>query len=415
MQGGNFEKQLNKYAQLIVNVGLNLQVGQRLNIFAMPLETVPLLRLVTEAAYKAGSPLVNVFLSDAQLQIIRYQHAPNDSFEEIASWQTEGLLKSVRQGDAYLQISGVDPNMFKDVDSQKLATVGRTRSKHFKEIADRLSKNEVQWCTVSSASPAWAKLVFPDVAPKAAEKKLWEAVFEACRITEEDPIAFWWQQEVELSKRKMALTSKQFKALHFKAPGTDLKVGLADGHSWEGGSDISPKGIKFMANLPTEEVYTMPHKDRVEGTVRATKPLSHHGNLIENFSLAFEQGKVVEFSAEKGEDILRNILESDEAAKSLGEVALIPHQTPISQMGLLFYNTLYDENTTNHMALGNAYPTTLKGGMDMSKKDIAAAGGNNSLVHVDFMFGSEEMDVDGEKADGSREPVMRGGEWAFDA
>jgi aminopeptidase len=211
---------------------------------------------------------------------------------------------------------------------------------------------------------------------------------------------------------KNILTAKQYSALHFIAPGTDLRVGLPTGHKWEGGGDLTPEGVPFMANIPTEEVYTMPHKDKVDGVVASSKPLSYQGNLIENFNLTFENGKVVDYSAENGEDVLGRLLDTDENARFLGEVALIPHKTPISQLGILFLNTLYDENTSNHLALGSAYRYTLEGGTDMSDEDFAKAGGNDSLVHVDFMFGSEKMDVDGILADGSSEPLMRAGEWA---
>jgi len=256
--------------------------------------------------------------------------------------------------------------------------------------------------------------VFPKDTAQDAEKRLWDAVFKVCRIDEPDPAVFWKQQVDNLCKRKEYLTAKHYSALQFTGPGTNLTVGLPDGHIWGGGSSKTPSGISFVPNLPTEEVFTLPHKNKIEGTVTATKPLSCQGNLIENFSLTFSEGKVVKFSAEKGEETLRNLLETDQNSKSLGEVALVPHQTPISQSGLIFLNTLYDENASNHLALGNAYRFTLEGGTTMSDEEFTQAGGNDSLIHVDFMFGSGEMDVDGLLADGATEPVMRAGEWAFD-
>jgi aminopeptidase len=256
--------------------------------------------------------------------------------------------------------------------------------------------------------------VFPKETPEDAEQSLWDAVFKACRIDEPEPAIFWQQQVDNLGKRKEYLTAKHYTALQFSGPGTNLTVGLPNGHIWAGGSSKTPSGISFVPNLPTEEVFTLPHKDKIEGIVTATKPLSYQGSLIENFSLTFSEGKVVSFSAEKGEETLRNLLETDENSKSLGEVALVPHQTPISQLGFIFLNGLYDENASNHLALGSAFQFTLEGGVAMSAEEFAQAGGNDSLIHVDFMFGSGEMDVDGLMVDGASEPVMRAGEWAFD-
>jgi len=236
-------------------------------------------------------------------------------------------------------------------------------------------------------TPGWAAKVFPFDTPKDAEEQLWDAVFKVCRLDESDPAVFWQHQVVNLEKRAKYLTEKQYTEIIFKGPGTNLSIGLPDGHIWEGGSSKTPSDITFVANLPTEEVFTLPHK-----------------------SLTFSEGKVVEFSAEKGEETLRNLIETDQNSKSLGEVALVPHQTPISQIGFIFLNTLYDENASNHLALGSAYRDTLKGGLAMSDEEFAQAGGNNSLIHVDFMFGSGEMDLDGLMADGTSEPVMRAGE-----
>jgi len=409
----NFEQKLKKYAELIVKVGLNLQPNQRLFILAGPLDVAPLVRLVVAAAYQSGAPFVSVIWFDEQLTKIRYENAPRDSFEEYAGWTMESLLSGIERGDAYLQLFGTNPELLKGQDEDLIAISGKISSKHYKPISEHQSINSVQWAYVASPSPAWADRVFPDESPEDALAHLWDAVFTSCRIDQDDPVHAWEMHIAKLAKRKQQLSAKQYSALHFTAPGTDLKVGLPTGHIWEGGNDLTPEGISFVANLPTEEVYTMPHKDRVEGTVSSSKPLSYRGSLIENFTLTFKNGKVVEFSAEKGEENLRNMLETDDFASYLGEVALIPHQTPISQMGILFLDSLYDENTSNHLALGSAYRYTLEGGTKMTDEEFAKAGGNNSLIHVDFMFGSEKMDVDGILADGSSEPLMRAGEWAF--
>ncbi|MGD8405946.1 MAG: aminopeptidase [Anaerolineales bacterium] len=414
METLSFEQKLQRYADLTVKVGLNLQPGQRLFVIAYPLDVAPMLRPVVKSAYQNGCRLVNVAWVDEQEEKFRYQYAPHDSFEEFQSWITNGVAQGIEHGDAYLQIYGANPKLLEDQNPELIAIAGRTQRRYFKPINVHQGKNSVQWSVICPSTPGWAAQVFPDKPLPEAEAKLWEAIFKACRIEEPDPIAFWQQQAIGLSKRKDHLTAKQFTALHFTGPGTDLHVGLPKGHIWSGGESQTPGGISFMPNLPTEEVYTLPHKDKTHGTVTATKPRSYLGNLIENFSLTFSEGKVVNFSAQKGEETLRNILGTDENAKRLGEVALIPHQTPISQSSLIFLNILYDENASNHLALGRAYRYTLKDGEEMTDEEFAQAGGNDSLIHVDFMFGSGEMDVDGLLADGTSEAVMRSGEWAFD-
>ena len=410
----DFEQKLAKYAVLIINVGLNLQSGQRLFIVADSLDVAPLVRQVVKSAYQNDSRLVSVLWLDEQLDKIRYQYAPHDSFEEFPTWKTGGRLQCIERGDASLFIGGRNPDILKDQDPELLEIAGRILAKNLKPILNHLGKNSVQWLVVCPPTPDWATKVFPKDTPQNAEGRLWDAVFKACRIDEPDPAVFWTHQANNLDKRAKYLTEKQYTSLHFTGPGTNLTVGLPYGHIWGGARDKTPEGISFIANLPTEEVYTLPHKNKIEGTVSATKPLSYQGNLIENFRLTFSEGKVVSFSAEKGEETLRNLLETDENAKYLGEVALIPHQTPISQLGFIFLNTLYDENAANHLALGNAYRYTLEGGVAMSDEEFEQAGGNDSLIHVDFMFGSGEMDVDGLIDDGEAEPVMRTGEWAFD-
>lgn len=414
METLSFEQKLQRYAELTVKVGLNLQPGQKLVIIAYSLDVAPLVREVAASAYQNGCRLVTEVWLDEQLNKIRYQYAPHDSFEEFFFWMTNGIAQNIGDGDAYLQISGSDPELLKDQDPELVAIAGRTFSKAYKPIMDHQQINLTQWSIVGSPTLGWATRVFPDKPPQEAESQLWEAVFKACRLDNPDPVAFWQGQVKELGKRKEFLTAKGYTGLHYKGPGTDLTIGLPASHIWRGGESQTQTGIPFVPNIPTEEVYTLPHKDKTQGIVTATKPLSYRGNLIQNFSLTFSEGRVVSFSAQKGEDILRSTLETDENAKRLGEVALIPHRTPISQSGLVFLKTLYDENASNHLALGSAYRYTLKNGEQMTDEEFAQAGGNDSQIHVDFMFGSGEMDVDGLKSDGTSEPVMRQGEWAFD-
>ena len=414
METFTFEQKLEGYAELAVKVGLNLQPGQRLLIVANPLEVAPLVRSVATCAYQNGSRLVTVLWGDETLEKIRYQHAPRDSFEEYPAWLMEGRLRSIEQGDAFLYIVSGDPELLKDQDPGLIELASRTFLQHYKPILDHQGKNSVQWSVISPPTLSWATKVFPDHSPQEAEARLWEAVFKACHLDAPDPVALWQAQINSLGKRKDYLTAKQYTALHFTGPGTDLTVGLPQGHLWFGGATHTPAAIPFVPNLPTEEVFTMPHKDKAEGTVTATRPLHYAGNLIQDFQLTFSEGKVVSYSAQKGENTLRTILETDENARRLGEVALVPHGSPIAQSGLVFLHILYDENAANHLALGSAYRFTLKGGEGMSDEEFAAAGGNDSLTHVDFMFGSSEMNVDGLGTDGTAEPVMRAGGWAFD-
>ncbi len=414
MERKEIKLMLEKYADLIVRVGLNLQPGQKLFIVAQQLEVAPLVQQVVKRAYQHGSKLVSVLWDDDQIKRLRVEHASGDSFEEFPAWTTDARLNSMKDGDATLMISGRDPHLYKGQDQNLVGIAARVYLEHFKPIMEMVARNSTQWCVVCPPTPDWAAAVFPDSTRAEAEMKLWDAVVKTCRLDQPDPVNYWKDYFDQIMVRGDYLTAKNYTAMTFKSPGTDLKVGLPEGHLWIGGWNKTGGGINFAANLPSEEVFTLPHRGTTEGTVTATKPLAYQGSLIKDFSLTFSAGKVVDFQAKKGEDTLRNILESDPNSRYLGEVALVPHETPISQLGLAFLNTLYDENASNHLALGNAYRFNLAGGTDMSEEDFEAAGGNESITHEDFMFGSGEMDVDGVLPDGSTEPVMRAGEWAFE-
>ena len=409
----NFDQKLKKYAELIVKVGLNVQAGQKVVVRAGH-NTVALVREITAEAYKAGSPLVAVVWADEQLSKIRQQYAPRDSFENFPSWMLEGIAQEIREGAAYLQVAGADPELLQGMDPETVKIARQTLAKNYRPVGELQGQSFTQWNLVCPPTPDWAKRVFPEMSIEEAEEKLWETVFRLCRLDNDDPVAVWEAHLADLKQRHSYLNEKQYSTLHFRAPGTDLQVGLPKGHVWMGGGSKSADKTAYVANIPTEEVFTLPHKDQVNGTVASTKPLSYSGNLIENFSLTFKDGKVVELSAEKGEDVLREMVNTDEGASFLGEVALVTHGSPISQSNITFLNTLYDENASCHLALGRAYKFNLEGGPEMSNDEFFAAGGNTSNIHVDFMFGSGEMDIDGIAADGSTEPVMRGGEWAFD-
>jgi aminopeptidase len=407
----DFEVNLLKYAELLVRVGLNLQPKQRLLIYA-PLPAAPLVHAVAACAYRAGARLVDVLYYDDQLLLTRFQYAPRESFDEVSPWRNRASVEHAQQGDAVLSIAGQDPDLLSGQDPDLINRYSLALSKMNRPYAEEVMRDTHSWAIASFPTEAWAAKVFPAMPPAQRQDRLWEAIFKTCRIDQPDPIAAWQTHLQHLSTRRDYLNHKRYAALHYQAPGTDLTIGLADQHQWVSGATHTPAGIKFVANLPTEEVFTLPHKDRTEGIVRSSKPLSYNGVLIEDFSLTFKEGHVVEVHARTGEAVLRNLIATDAGASSLGEVALVPQSSPVSQSGLLFFNTLFDENAASHVALGRGLHFCLPGGADLTDEEFAAHGGNSSLIHVDFMIGSGEMHIDGITADGAREPVMRRGEWA---
>jgi aminopeptidase len=418
---GEFERNLEKYAEVIIKVGLNVQPGQRLIIgapfFGMdgtPLEAYPLIRKIVKAAYQAGAKYVAVNWDDEELQRIRVQYAALDSMSEFATWKNNVAIDYVDNGDALMVVFAQNPGLMGGLDAQKVQAKQKVEAEQFHKLFSKLAAGNTNWLVVGASIASWATKVFPDLSQDEAKAHLWNTILEACRINQDDPIAGWERHVAELHERAAYLNGKQYTALKYKASATDLTVGLPQGHIWHSGSLTTQNGITFVANIPTEEVFTMPHKDRIDGVVAATRPLSYAGSLIENFTLTFSRGRVVHATAAAGEDALNNLLNTDDTSRSLGEVALVPHSSPISQSGLLFYNILFDENASNHLALGNAYRFSLEGGEEMTAEEFAAAGGNESMTHADFMIGSGKMDVDGITANGTAEPVMRDGEWAFE-
>ena len=415
-----FEQNLEKYVEVILRVGVNLQKGQRLLITPQGfgtslLELAPFIEIVVKKAYQLGARFVEVIWNDPQLHLIRLQHAPRNSFEEFSTWRVDASLEFIKKTDAGLSILASDPQFFNDQDPELMTTIIRTALKHYKLASDLLNqKKATNWSVITAPVDGWAEKVFPDLPPDKRTPKLWDKIFDICRIKQKDPVSAWNDHIKQLIAKVNYLNEKQYKTLKLKAPGTDLKIGLPEGHIWGAARSTSQRGISYISNIPTEEVYTLPHKDKTEGTVKMTKPLNYHGNLIEDIEMTFSKGKVIELKAGKGKDILDKIIETDEGASQLGEIALVPHSTPISQSGILFYNGLIDENASNHIALGFAYKPSLKKGKEMSDEEFMAAGGNVSLTHIDFMIGSGEMDVDGVLEDGTTEPIMRKGEWAFE-
>lgn len=402
---------LEKLAEVAVKVGLQLQRDQDL-VMTAPLAALPLVRLITKHAYLAGAGLVTTFYSDEETTLARYAHAPDASFDKASGWLYEGMAKAYANGAARLAIAGDNPLLLASQDPAKVARANKANSMAYKPALEKISNFDINWNIVSYPNPSWAKIVFPGVPEEEAVRRLADAIFAASRVDVADPIAAWAEHNANLKKRSGWLNGERFSALHFTGPGTDLTVGLADGHEWHGGASVARNGVTCNPNIPTEEVFTTPHALNVEGHVSSTKPLSHQGTLIDNIQVRFEGGRIVEAKASKGEEVLNKVLDTDEGARRLGEVALVPHSSPISASGILFYNTLFDENASCHIALGQCYSKCFLDGATLSQEQIAAQGGNSSLIHIDWMIGSDKIDIDGIRADGARVPVMRKGEWA---
>jgi aminopeptidase len=408
----SLDDKLNRLAEVAVKVGLNLKAGQEL-IMSAPMDALPLARKITEQAYKAGALLVTTLYGDDPSVLARFQYAQDSSFDYAPTWLQDGVANGFRSGAARLAIAGANPALLAKQDPSKVARANVAASKAGKPAMEMITRHEINWTIVAAATPEWAKLVFPGEPEDVAVAKLWEAIFASSRVNVEDPVKEWKEHGERLKKRVDMLNAKRFSALHFKSTdgATDLKVGLADDHLWAGGGTTAGNGVYCQPNIPTEECFTTPHKNRVDGVVKASKPLSHQGTLIENIAVRFEGGKIVEATATAGEDVLNRLISTDDGARRLGEVALVPHNSPIAQSGILFWNTLFDENAASHIALGQAYSTCIIGGEKMDNAELAKLGANESLIHVDWMIGSANMDVDGIAANGTAEPLMRNGAW----
>ncbi|MCZ8523263.1 MULTISPECIES: aminopeptidase [Paenibacillus] len=407
-----FQALLNRYAELLVKTGVKIQKGQKLVINGS-IDAADLIRLIAKHAYEEGAYLVKVNWADDTISRLRYDLAPEESFLEEPKWYAGEMLELAEQGAAVIAITSSDPDLLKGVAQARIMNHQKTYGKAMHQYRQYMQSDKFSWCVAAAPSKAWAAKVFPDLPEEEQVAKLWDAIFKTVRVDQEDPVAAWNEHISTLNAKSDYLNSRRFKKLHYTAPGTDLTIELPEGHLWVAADSTNEQGISFLANMPTEEVFTAPRWDGVNGTVSSTKPLSYGGNLIDNFKLTFENGKIIDVSAEQGEDTLRTLIDMDEGARYLGEVALVPHQSPISQTNLLFYNTLFDENASNHLAIGSAYAFNLQGGKGLSQEELKARGLNTSITHVDFMIGSAEMDIDGIAEDGSRVPLFRGGNWAF--
>ena len=407
-----FQNSLEKYADVIIKIGVNLRVGQRL-IIAASITDYPLVRAITKSAYQAGARVVNVFYSDDEIGHLRLKMSSREALTEFPSWLLQAYLSHIKNGDAYIGITSENPDLLADVDPEAIAISRKAAGKKMRKVMESIMRDAINWCVISYPAEDWAKKVFPGMPAKKAQDKLWDAIFQTCRVDQPDPVAAWDKHIKELISRSDYLNKKRYAGLHYKAPGTDLTVGLPRQHKWIAARSKAENGIYFTANLPTEEVFTLPHKDKVDGVVRSTCPLVISGKTVEDFTVTFEKGKVVKVTAKKNGETLQKLIETDAGGSGLGEVALVPNSSPISQRGHLFYNTLFDENAASHIALGAAYRFTMKGGTKLSEAEFQKRGGNQSMIHTDFMIGSKDMDIDGILANGKREPVMRKGEWAF--
>lgn len=402
---------LDRLAEVAVKVGLGLRPGQDLLLTA-PAIALPLVRRIAVHAYKAGAGIVTPILSDEEMTLARYRHGHENSFDRAAGWLYEGMAKAFSDNTARLAIVGDNPMLLSGEDASKVARASKANSMAYQPALEKIVNFDTNWNIIAYPSPSWARQVFPNDPEDVAVGKLADAIFAASRVDREDATANWASHNAVLRERTSWLNGQRFRALQYSGPGTDLTIGLADGHEWEGGASLSKNGISCNANIPTEEVFTTPHCRRVYGHVVSSKPLSYQGTLIDNIAVRFEDGKIVDAKASRGAEVLNKVLDTDEGARRLGEVALVPHSSPISQSGLLFYNTLFDENAASHIALGQCYSKCFVNGAQLTPQQIAAQGGNQSLIHIDWMIGSAETDIDGILSDGSKVPVFRKGEWA---
>jgi aminopeptidase len=402
---------LERLAATAVKVGLRLQPGQDLFMTA-PVAALPLARRIAVEAYKAGAGLVTPILSDEEMTLARFAHAPDLSFDRAPGWLYEGVAKAFAANTARLAIVGEDPMLLAGQDPAKAARANKANSIAYRPALDKITGFDINWNIVAYPTLSWAKRVFPGDEDDVAVGKLAEAIFAASRVDGDDPVGAWSAHNSALKRRTEWLNGKTFHALHYSGPGTDLTIGLADGHEWEGGAATAKNGVSCNPNIPTEEVFTTPHARRVEGHVVSTKPLSYQGSLIDGIAVRFEAGRIVEAKAARGEDVLMKALDADEGARRLGEVALVPNSSPISKSGLTFFNTLFDENAACHVAIGQCYSECFVGGAKLTPEEIAARGGNTSMIHIDWMIGSDKIDIDGLDASGARTPVFRKGEWA---
>ncbi|WP_136605844.1 aminopeptidase [Paenibacillus dokdonensis] len=407
----SFEDKLNNYAELAVKIGANVQPGQTLVVSAA-IDAAELVRLIVKKAYEAGANFVKVNYTDEVVTRLRYDLAPEESFLVPPTAQAREWTELAEQNAAFLTVISSNPDLLKGVSPERIASNQRTFGQAMAKYRQYQQSDKMSWTGVAFPSPDWAAKVFPDAPKEEQVAKLWDAIFHAVRADQEDPIGAWHKHIDTLQAKSDELNSKKYQKLHFVAPGTDLTIELPVGHIWAQAGSVNEQGTTFVANIPTEEVFTAPRKNGVTGYVSSTKPLSYGGNIIDRFKLTFENGRIVDFTAEEGQDTLARLIGMDEGSHYLGEVALVPFHSPISQSNILFLTTLFDENASCHLAIGSSYAFNLEGGKTMSEEELAAHGMNASITHVDFMFGSPEMNITGITHDGKEESIFVNGNWA---
>lgn len=402
-----------KYASLAVNIGVNIQKDNIL-VISSPIETAEFARLITEEAYKSGAKDVIVHYGDQKLTKIKLENSSLETISNIPEWQAESYNYYARQEACFISISASDPDGLKGVPIEKIGASQKARTSALKEYFDNSMSNKCRWCVLSVPTLSWAKKVFPKVSDDEAMESLWDVIFKTVRVDTENPVNAWDKHNAYLEEKIKFMNNNNFKSVHLKsANGTDLNIELPEGHIWAGGSERDVNGIPFNANMPTEEVFTLPKKTGVNGIVYSSKPLSYGGNLIDNFSITFKDGKAIDFTAETGYDVLKQMLESDEGAKYLGEVAFVPYNSPISNSKLIFFNTLFDENAACHLAFGRAYESCVKDADKYSEEELEKIGVNNSVIHVDFMIGTSDLEVTGINENGETIQIFSNGNWAF--
>lgn len=405
-------RQLPLYARVLLEKGINLQKDQIL-VINTPVESHSFASLLAEEAYKAGAAQVVFNWYCNETTRLRYQYETQDKFETVPQWRSEFNLYYYRKGAAFLSLISADPYTMEGIDRKKIFAWQKAFHQAVKEYSDGMMASRTNWLVAAVPGTVWAKLLYPELPEQEGMDKLWLQILDVSRCLGDDPLADWDKHLAELKQRREWLTAQQFTALEYTSPkGTKLTVGLPEHHIWQGGAESTTRGFLFNANIPTEEVYSAPQADRVDGVVWSTKPLVYNGNLIENFRFTFQDGKVVDVQAEKGEDILKDLIQMDEGACRLGEVALVPYHSPISLTNRIFYETLFDENAACHLALGDSYPTCLENGPELTEEELKKAGLNDSMIHVDFMVGSPDLTITGIKKDGTKVPVFVDGDWA---
>lgn len=406
--------QIERYAKLIVEKGVNVKPGQELVINA-PVESAAFVRLLVRCGYEAGAGHVTVIWSDDQVGRLTYEHVDTAYFETTPEWQRVQLDSLAQMGACFVFLEGADPEALRGIDPAKPAAASRARNTQCKDFRRGLDFNLNPWCIAGAPIAAWARHVFPGVDDEVAIYQLWCAILSTARANGEDPESDWELHDATFDKNLRFLNEHHFDALRYTASnGTDFVVGMTDRHVWAGGKSETPDGHPFFPNIPTEEVFTSPDRRRVDGVVHSAMPLIHHGNKVDGFWLKFESGAVVDYGAQVGLDTLRSIIETDEGARRLGEVALISKNTPIRESEILFYDTLYDENASCHLALGVGFPECYEGGADMAPEELLEHGVNMSSTHVDFMIGSDDLDITGIMADGTEVPVFTNGQWCWE-